>query len=56
MSKKLIAALICLIIVLLSFSTSRHSSLESASEALVAKMMEIPEAVAVFNLERGVFV
>ena len=57
MSKKLIAALICLIIVLLSYMIfGRGESLEEAEARLILKMLSSPEAVAVFNLDGGVFV
>ena len=57
MSKKLIAAVICLIIVLLSYMLSGHGgSLKDAEARLISKMLSSPEAVAVFNLDGGVFV
>ncbi len=57
MSKKLIAAVICLIIVLLSYMLSGHGgNLRDAEARLVSKMLSSPEAVAVFNLDGGVLV
>ena len=57
MPKKLIVALLCLIIILISFISKRENdSLKSAGERLISAMYESPEAVAVFNMDKGVFV
>lgn len=57
MRKKLTVAVICLIIMLLSIILKRENrTIDEASDILIMKMMNVPEAVAVFNLDEGVFV
>lgn len=55
--KKLTVAIICLIIMLISFILKDDNrTLDDASAILISKMMSSPEAVEVFNLDGGVFV
>lgn len=57
MTKKLIVALLCLIITLIAFiSGVKNGNLTSAGEKLILAMHNSPRAVAVFNLDRGVFI
>ncbi|MBQ7897699.1 MAG: hypothetical protein IJ323_05085 [Clostridia bacterium] len=57
MSKKFIVALLCLIIAIITFMSKREdNSLYSAGERLISAMRESPEAVEVFNMDRGVLV
>ena len=56
MSKKLIVALLCLILVVITTILKRENeSLTYAGERLIVAIKESPEAVAVFNMDRGVF-
>lgn len=57
LSKKLIVALLCLIIAVITLLSKREdTSLHSAGERLVSAMMGNDGAVAVFNMDRGAFV
>lgn len=57
MSKKLIVALLCLIIAIITLMSRREdTTLLSAGERLISAMQESDTAVAVFNMDRGVFI
>lgn len=57
MSKKLIVALLCLIIAIITLMSRREdTTLRSAGERLISAMQESDTAVAVFNMDRGVFI
>jgi len=57
LSKKLIVALLCLIIAIITLMSRREdTTLRSAGERLISAMQESDTAVAVFNMDRGVFI
>ena len=57
MSKKLIVALLCLIIAIITLMSRREdTTLRSAGERLISAMQKSDTAVAVFNMDRGVFI